>query len=227
MSLEVKPEHLRYILGLMAVPLDYPMFFFSDAEIFYYLFKRIDEKATYREIKRTQNPDIEPSYFGEIVIMYSEYGFGAEERASPVEKEVIEEYNRETFLNLAAWYILPLLEAANRRCPYMSQNWTMEFLEKIGAMNRQTYTSRIGNTLDFMKKVKSKSWLTPFLDIGSQLGKNAQDSILILVGMFLEAYENEENSNEQSPQKRLPPAPININPSISEFIENIEAIDKL
>jgi len=227
MSLEIKPAHLQYVFSLMTAPLDYPHFFYSDTEIFRNFFNRMDKKATYRKIKQTKNLDIEPSYFGEIIIMYSEYAFLAEEQENQVEKEAIEKYTIDAFLNLAAWYILALLEAAKRKCPYMPNSWTNAFLTKIEKMDKQTYESYIEGVLSIMMEVDSKSWLTPYKDIGSQLGKNAQDSLLILVGMFLEAYEEQKGDETKSDKNTPQNNSYDLDPAIVEFLENIRAVDKL
>lgn len=216
MSLEIKPVHLQYAWGLMAVPLKYPDFFYCGAEIFYYLFKRIDEKVTYLKMQQTENSQVEPSHFGEIVIMYSEYIFPPEDLGTQVENEVIEKSFQDIFLNLAAWYILPLLEATKPKRPYMPESWTKAFLSKIQEMDRQSYETYISSVLYFLEKVDSKGWMTPYEKIARELGKNVQDSLLILVGMFLEAYEEQKDDG-------LKP----LLPSIVEFLENIREVDEI
>ena len=216
MSLEIKSVHLQYAWDLMEVPLKYPDYFYSDSGIFYCLFIRIDEKATHIKRQKIDDPQIEPSHFGEVVIMYSEYITPDKDQGSEVEKEAIVKSFQDTFLNLAAWYILPLIAAAKPNRPYMPENWTSAFLAKIQGMDDQSYEVYANDVLDFLKNVNSKGWMRPYEEIASKLGKDVQKSLLILVGMFLEAYR------EQMYEDLEPPPSF-----VIDFIEGIEAVDSL
>ena len=216
MSLEIKPVHLQYAWGLMTLPQKYPDYFYSDASVLFYLFERIDEKATHTKIKQDKDPQIEPSHFGQTVLLYSEYIFPDEDPGSEVEKEVLRKEFQDTFLNLAAWYILPLIQAAKPKLPYMPERWTKAFLNKIQEMDRQSYETYASGVLDFLTNVDSKGWMRPYEEIADKLDKTVQNSLLILVGMFLAAYEEQKDDG-------LKP----LLPSIVEFLENIREVDEI
>lgn len=206
---------------------DYPGYFYENASIFQEFFKRLDQKTTKRKKKSIGSQDIAPAWFGATIIASAQQGFSIIQRVDPAKKAAYKEFFKNTFLNLIAWYIFPLIFANNHKCPYMPREWITNFLDRrinSDPQNREDYFQSI---LEFMEAVKPKWWITPYKSIASQIGKDAQEAILIFVGMFLEACEEKEAENEQPLRKKLPPAPVNIDCSVSEFIETIEAIDKL
>ena len=227
MTLKIKPAHLQYIFCFMATPLDYPHYFYENADIFYQFFKRLDKKATYQAIKQTKNTGIKPSYLGEIVIYISEKGFRAKSTTSSQERKILQKFSRNTFLNLAAWYIFPLFIANGRKCPYMPYIWIKSFLDGKTKGDPQLYREYISSVKEFMENVRPKWWMAPYKNIASTMGEKVQDNIVLLVGMFLRAYEDQIDGDISQQERGEERTPQKLDSEIIEFLEGIEAIDKL
>ena len=232
MSLEIKKAHLKYAATLMAIPLDYPEFFFADANIFYYFFKRLDEKTANRIKKITKNEEIPRAYFGQMIIDMSKLDISIVADAPPNEKKAMRKFARNTFLNLAAWYICPLLEANRRMCPYMTFDWVKNFLNTANARNPADRRQYYDGIRAFISNARARNWKRALDDMAPQLGKDAETYILLFVGMFLAAYE------EQKDQISLPPDYIsgqdtpkrsrsNLNSQIVKFLQGIKEVDEL
>ena len=227
MTLEIKPAHLQHIFSFLAIPLDYPKYFYENADIFYQFFKRLDEKATYQAIKQTKDAGIEPSYFGKIILNISEKGFLAKKDTSPQKRKFLQEISRDIFLNLAAWYIFPLFISNGKKCPYMPHVWIKNFMDKKTEGDPQLYTEYISDVKKFMESVTPEWWMSPYKDIGRQMGKATQDNIVLLVGMFLEAHEQQIDGNISQQEQGEERSPQNLDSEIIGFLEGIREIDKL
>lgn len=205
---------------------DNPNFFFEEADLFFYLFKQIDKSTTFRVIKRTGDANIAPSFFGEEIILFSEVDYEIVRNANPAAAEALKHFSRNTFLNLAAWYVLPLIAANGYICPYMPSLWVKKFVKEktlLGAERLQKYISDI---YTFMESSEATTWVNPYKNIASRLGPDACRSILILIGMFLEAYEEQKNHSALPPPKKSGNADtVKLSPEVIEFLEGLDLTD--
>ena len=213
MSLKIKPAHLQWIFDLMAIPLKAPQFFYEDADIFVQFFRRMDQKTTYRIIKQKNDANIEPSAFGLTIIQTSKLDFMFVKNADTQARPATQKFFRNAFLNIAAWYICPLIQANKKQCPYMTNTWMRNYLSKMDNLEKEERDERFDTTLKFMQSVRSEWWMYPYLKVASQLGKDTEEAILLFVGMFLAAHEEQKTHG--------------LNKSVVEFIELIPEIDEL
>jgi hypothetical protein len=219
MSLEIKKAHLQSAFYLLAWHLKTPKLFYANADIVYYFFSRMDENTTYRVIGETKNPDIAPSYFGEIMIYTAENSFVAQNESDPTANAALIRFHQDTFLNIEAWYICPLLEANKRIWPYMPRSWIEAYVNKTKNLKKNSpheYQVYLTGILDFVTGVGVDWWLYPYENILSQIGINAQENILIFIGMFLQACQEQNTKEANKP---------NLSPEVIKFLE--EATKKL
>lgn len=207
---------------------DSPRPFFEEADLFLHLFKQIDKTTTYRIIKQTRNDDIAPSWFGEEVIIFSEINYAIVQNANPSKAEVLKHFSRNTFLNLAAWYILPLFAANGYECPYMPERWIKKFLNEKTSLATEECRKYLAEIHGFIENSEPKTWVNPYKSIASQLGPDACVSILFLVGMFLVAYEKQKKPRVlPALEETSKQAGLNLDPEIIGFLDSIKEIDKL
>ena len=223
MSLEVKKAHLKFAFYLLAWRLRAPNLFYTNADIVELFFTRMDENATYGIIAQTKNPDAKPCYFGEIIIYTAENGFDVAGKSDPTEGAVLKRFCRDIFLNVAAWYICPLLEANKRQWPYMPQSWVGAYVEKIKNLKRDNpneYRKYLDNIFDFIKGAEEKWWIYPYENILTQIGEKSQENILIFIGMFLQAREEQKKESAKNIE-------LNLSSEVIKFIEGIEGIENI
>lgn len=202
---------------------DNPNFFLEEADLFFYLFKQIDKTTTFRIRKQARNANIAPSWFGEEVIIFSEIDYDIVKNANPTEAETLKHFSQDTFLNLAAWYLLPLIAANNYICPYMPQRWALRFLKEKLSLEVSELRKYFAEIYGFIENSEAKTWVNPYKTIASQLGQDACDSILLLVGMFLEAYEKQKNQTAlPAPEKPSEDATKNLSPEVINFLEGLD-----
>jgi len=232
MSLDIKKAHLKYAPTLMVKSLGYPQLFYENADIFYHFFKRLDEETTTRMKKIAKIDNIPKAYFGQMVIDMSNMDFTISKNVAPDKKEAIKKFSRNTFLNLAAWYICPLLEANMRRCPYITSDWIKNFLtvsHKRSPAERSAYYDSIRA---FINIAQAKKWIRALDGVATQLGKDAENYILLLIGLFLTAHEEQQyqrslpstHAAEQETPKHIE---IDLSPEIIEFLNSIKDIENL
>ena len=185
MSLKIKPAHLQWIFDLMAIPLKAPQFFYEDADIFVQFFRRMDQKTTYRIIKQKNDANIEPSAFGLTIIQTSRLDFMFVKNADTQARPAMQKFFRNAFLNIAAWYLCPLIQANKKQCPYMTNTWINNYCSKIDNLGKEERDEYFGTNLRFMRDVRQEWWMYPYEKVASQLGKDMQEEILLFVGMFL------------------------------------------
>jgi hypothetical protein len=213
MSLNIKPAHLQWIFALMATPLKAPQFFYEDADIFVQFFKRMDQKTTYRIVKQKSDANIEPSAFGRTIIQASRLDFMFVKNTDTQARPATQKFFRNAFLNIAAWYICPLIQANKKQCPYMTNTWIHDYLSKMDTLEKEKRDEYFDTILRFMQDVRPEWWIYPYEKVASKLGEDTQETILLFVGMFLAAHEEQKTHG--------------LNKSIVEFIELISDIDNI
>ncbi|MFY9457626.1 MAG: hypothetical protein WAP23_01710 [Candidatus Spechtbacterales bacterium] len=223
MSLEIKAAHLKLAFYLLAWHLKMPNLFYANADIVYCFFSRMDENATYAVIAQSKNPDAEPCYFGEIIIYTAENGFVIDDKSDPTEKAALKRFYQDTFLNVAAWYICPLFEANGRKWPYMPRSYVEAYIyetKDLKKNNPDKYHEYLNGVFALINETEAKWWLYPYENVLSQFGEKAQENILIFMGMFLKACE------EQKAKKRGA-TKTNLSPEVIKFLESIKEIEEL
>lgn len=223
-TLTITKAHLQYAQSLMAYPLAYPQVFFEDAKMFFIFFPLMDQKATTTAIIKLENAEIEPSAFGQTVIRFAKQNFVTDREAfMPL---LTREFDKDTqktlqyfathlFLNLAAWYICPLLAANNYFSPYMPRPWILKYLAEKRALTKEERTKYFKKIVAFLASVEDKRWVFPYDNLAGQLGPRGVGSLLFLIGMFLEAHEKNEAFTEL--RKKL----TNLASPVLEFLDTL------
>jgi hypothetical protein len=152
--------------------------------------------------------------------------------APPNEKKAMRKFARNTFLNLAAWYICPLLEANRRMCPYMTFDWVKNFLNTANARNPADRRQYYDGIRAFISNARARNWKRALDDMAPQLGKDAETYILLFIGMFLAAYEEQKDQIFLSPdyisgQDTPKRSRSNLNLQIVKFLQGIREVDEL
>ncbi len=222
-ALTVTKAHLQYAQSFMASPLPYPQVFFEDAKIFFIFFPLMDQKATTTAIMKVKNADIEPSYLGQIIVRSAKQNFVTDQEAfmpfvarefDKDTQKLIQHFATHLFLNLAAWYICPLFAANNYFCPYMPRAWIVNFLTEKKALGQKERAAYFEGIVAFIRQAEDKRWIFPYQNLAGQLGPKGVGSLLSLIGMFLEARDQENDI--------LAP---NLDPSIRDFLNTLDVED--
>lgn len=213
--------------------------FLESADFLSSLFLFLDEKATRAAIIRTKNAEIEPSYFGETVLKFANLDFITSEGAlapritqefDPTAQEALKHFATHLFLNLAWWYVGPILWAVHFHCPYMPESWVKKFLEQKTSLPLPKQIEYLDSIVAFIRSQEASiyitqaqelRWITPYDDISGQLGQKGRYILRMLIGMLLDALENSKD-----PQK--PPdgkSTKGLDPSIIKFIETLDIDD--
>lgn len=236
-ALTVTKADLQFALSFMADPLPYRQLFFKNADTIVPIFLLLDEKATYAAITRTKNPGIEPSYFGESIMKFANLDFATGEGAlfshmtqeqefDPTAREALKHFATHIFLNLAWWYIGPMLWAVRFQCPYMPESWVKKFLAQKTSLPLNQQMEYLGSIVDFIRNqtasvqlTQKLCWITPYEDISGQLGNKGRYVLRMLIGMFLAALDKPLGQ-----EGLLPPGKggaKDLDPSIVEFLESL------
>ncbi|MBI1888632.1 MAG: hypothetical protein HYS15_01730 [Candidatus Spechtbacteria bacterium] len=232
-ALTVTKAHLQYAQSFMASPIPYPQIFFEDAKIFFVFFPLMDQKATTTAIMKVKNANIEPSCLGQIIVRSAKQNFVTDQGAfMPL---IMQEFDKDTqkllqhfathlFLNLAAWYICPLFAANNYFCPYMPRSWILKFLNEKKTLKQNERTKYADQIIMYLAEVEKRRWVAPYVEHAGKLGRKGTHSLLLLIGMFLEAQEKEEALKalfEAETKTENPP----LDTPVLEFLETLDLED--
>lgn len=230
----ITDAHLQNTLSLMAHPRPYRQIFLESADALPPLFLLLDRNATYAEIIRTKNAQIEPSYFGETVLKFASLDFitgkGAlaprmTQEFDPAGQEALKHFATHLFLNLTWWYAGPMLWAIHFQCPYMPESRIKEFLQQKISPPLEQQVEYLNSIVAFMRSQKASvqlsqrqeiHWVDPYDDISGQLGEKGRYALRLLIGMFLDALENPRAP--QAPDRRN----TDLSPSVLEFIDSLD-----